>query len=84
MNGIGDFLKRYLNFTPPEQALARAVAQVLEEVFQEPFTEKTVSIKNGTAFVSVDTILKSEIVFQKTKILARVRELVGGQITDIK
>ncbi len=83
MNGIGGFLKKYLDFTPPEKAVVRATSKVLEELFGIPFNEQIISVRNQNAFISTDATLKSEIVFQKQKILSRVNELTRGALVDI-
>ena len=83
MNGISGFLKKYLDFTPPEKATARAVAKALEEILHIPFSEKAVSVRNQEAFVSIEGVVKSEIIFRKKEILSRVNELIGGSLLDV-
>lgn len=85
MNGIGDFLRKYLDFTPPEKIIAKAVISALKEVLNIEVLEEQVTIKNGVVSVSIDTIVKSELVFQRKKILTKVAELLGKEtVVDIR
>lgn len=85
MNGIGDFLRKYLDFTPPEKIIAKAVISALKEVLNIEVLEEQITIKNGVVSVSIDTIVKSELVFQRKKILTKVAELLGKEtVVDIR
>jgi hypothetical protein len=84
MNGIGDFLKKYLDFTPPPRAAARAVALAVGERFGITLAEEMVAVRGGRAYIDVPGALKSEIALNKGALLARVRELGGGKgISDL-
>ena len=85
MNGIGDFLRKYLDFTKKEKIIAKAVILVLKEVLTVDVAEEQITIKNGVVFVSIDTIVKSELVFQKKKILTRLQEVLRKEtVVDIR
>lgn len=85
MNGIGDFLRKYLDFTPPEKIIAKAAIQALKEALDVDIKEEQITIRNGIVSISVDTIVKSELVFQKKKILARIGELLRREVVvDIR
>lgn len=85
MNGIGDFLKKYLDFTPPEKIIAKATISALKEILDIEITSEQLLIKNGVVFVSTDTVIKSEIVFQKKKVLMKIQELLGKEtVVDIR
>lgn len=79
MNGIGDFLRKYLDFTPPEKIIAKAAISAIKEILDVDVSEEQITIKNGVVSIAVDTIVKSELVFQKKKILSRIKELLGKE-----
>ena len=79
MNGIGDFLRKYLDFTPPEKIIAKAAISAIKEILDVDVSEEQITIKNGMVSIAVDTIVKSELVFQKKKILSRIKELLGKE-----
>lgn len=85
MNGIGDFLRKYLDFTPPEKIIARAVMQSIKESLDVDIKENQITIQNGVVSISVDTIIKSELLFKKKKILERIAELLKKEtVVDIR
>jgi hypothetical protein len=84
MNGITQFLQRYLNFTPPALVRSRAISKALFEKFGVECKEDWVAVRGDTAFVRVDGMLKSEIALHKTELLARIAELGGGTLADLR
>ncbi len=84
MNSIGDFLKKYLDFTPPQRVQAKATISIVNELFNTELTEKDVVIRHQKAFISVSGPMKSEILLRKEEILVRIRHLIGdGSIIDV-
>lgn len=85
MKGIGDFLKRFANFTTPTLLTKRAVAQVVGELFSTSFSEEDVSIRDGVALIRASGALKSEILLQRDVVLSRVQKTLGGaSVRDIR
>jgi hypothetical protein len=78
------FLGRYLDFSPPELVIAKATRKVLQELFSVDIEETSITVKEKTIYVSVDGILKSEIAFNKERILKRISEVVGRGSPDIR
>ena len=84
MNSIQTFLERYLHFTPPALVRSRAVSKAVSEKFHVVCGEEAVAIRGDIAFVRVDPMLKSEIALHKKELLARIKELGGGELADLK
>ena len=84
MVGLQDFLKKYLNFTPPALARSRAVSKAVQELFNIECAEGLVSVRGDTAFIRADGALKSEIALHKQALLSRINELGGGKLLDLK
>ena len=83
MKGISDFLKKYLDFTPPGRLKAQAVAQAITERFNHPLEVEQVLVRGSRVFVQTSSALKSEIVMHKTQIIERAKELGSGEIEEL-
>ena len=84
MNAIGKFLERYLNFTPPALVRSRAVSQAIFEKFGVVCSEDAIAIRGDSAFIRADGMLKSEIALHKGELLARIAQLGGGTLADLR
>jgi hypothetical protein len=84
MNSIASLLKRYLNFTPPSLVRARAIQKVLLERFGAECSDGDIVVRGDVAHIRVSGSLKSEIAIHKTELLARINELGGGTLADIR
>jgi hypothetical protein len=84
MDGIRSFLSRYLDFAPPEKVITRNAVKALEDVLGVKVDEERVSVRSGIVSVATDGILKSEIALHKARVIARLRELAGNTVTDIR
>lgn len=72
MKLVGDFLSRFQNLTPPDDALRRAVAAAVFTVARVPAKKSDVSIANGVAFVRTSSVAKSAIRIKRGAILEEV------------
>lgn len=84
MDGIHTFLKKYLDFTPPEKAVARAVAKALKETLDIEISENDISVRAGIAYVPLSGAYKSELIFKKKEVLGIVNKQFAAALTDIR
>ena len=84
MRGIGGFLERYKNFTPPSLTILRAVAASLKEVLGIDVSEKEIRVVHGVAHVAKQGIIRSEIALHKEAILSSIKEKTGDGLKDIR
>jgi hypothetical protein len=78
-----DFLSKFQNLTPPDDAVRKAVAETIRSVVGAPIARADVTIRNGIAFVQCSSVAKSAIRVQRGKVLEelyrempKARELV--------
>ena len=83
MQGIGDFLKKYLNFTPPARVKSQAVLKAITERFGVTLDEGAIEIRGNRIFVRANAALKSEISLNKKQILLRANELGAKGIEEL-
>lgn len=85
MKGIGEFLKRFADFTPPVKSIQRAVAAAIRETFKVEVSENDVSVRDNVAFIAASGALKSEIVLRREELLKRLEETHGKPLVrDIR
>ncbi len=77
MEGIENFLKRYLNLTPPDGAVRKALTESLEEIVKIKIDPRKVKIVGTVAYVEIDTTTKSVFFIHQERILQRVEEKLG-------
>jgi len=64
-----DFLSRFQNLTPPDEALKSALAKAVQAIAGVPVTKKDVTFANGIAFIDCSSIAKSTIRINRAEIL---------------
>lgn len=69
MKLVSDFLARFQNLTPPDDAVRRAVASAVFFVAKVPIKKEDVSISNSVAFIRCSSIAKSAIQVARGAIL---------------
>lgn len=74
MKLIGDFLARFQSLTPPDDALRRVIADIVERKARVPAIKADISISNGVAFVRCSSIAKSAIQVKRGEILTELYE----------
>lgn len=74
MKLVGDFLSRFRNLTPPDEAVREALARIARSVAGVPITKKEVSLSRGAAFIDCSSVAKSLLRVHRGEIL---RELYG-------
>ena len=84
IRGIGDFLARFKNFTPPTRAVARAVSSAIKSVLDVDIFEKEIRVAHGIAHISRCGVVKSEILLNKDAILTAARVDVGDSLKELK
>ncbi len=61
MKQAGAFLARFQKLTPPNDAIRRAVAEVVKSVAGVPITRDQVRVVRGTAFITCSSVAKNAI-----------------------
>ena len=82
MKHIGDLFEKYKkNLKAPQASVIKQVTKVIGEVTNLPVTEKYVqyTVSTKTVHISAPSILKQEILLQKTEILKQLRMELGEQ-----
>ncbi len=72
MKLVSDFLARFQNLTPPDDALRRATAAAISFAAKVPIKKEDISISNNVAFVRCSSIAKSAIQIARGAILAEL------------
>ncbi|MES2134728.1 MAG: hypothetical protein V4449_00605 [Patescibacteria group bacterium] len=72
MKLVNDFLARFQNLTPPDDAIRRAVASSVSFIAKVPVKKEDISISNNVAFVKCSSIAKSAIQVARGAILAEL------------
>jgi len=67
-----DFLSKFKNLTPPDDALKRAVAHAVDVIAGVPVRKKDVSISHGVAYVNSSSIARSVIRTHRVEILEQI------------
>lgn len=84
MNEIRSFLERYKNYVAPPLSAARAVRAALQDILGISVGERAITVKNGRADISIDSLQKTEVLMHKETILAKVRTTVGDSVREIR
>ena len=69
MKPAKDFLSRFKNFTPPHDAVKKAIADSILAIADVPLEKKNISISHGVAFIETSSIAKNTIRMHRGKIL---------------
>lgn len=77
MEGIQEFLKRYLNLTPPDGAVRKALSESFKELLNITVDPRKIKIVGTVAYIELDTTTKSMLFVHQEKILRRVEERLG-------
>lgn len=76
MKHAKDFLSRFQNLTPPNDAIRKAVANAVYSVARIPVKKADVTVTNGVAFVICSSVAKSALRVSRGAILEELfREL---------
>ncbi len=74
MKLLGGFLSRFQNLTPPNDAVKKAIIEVIKDVAGVPLKKEQVTISNDIVFLQCSSIAKSTIRVQRGQIFAELRE----------
>ncbi len=69
MKTLDNFLSKFQNLTPPDDALRRAVADIISTITKVPIKKSDVSISNSVAFIQCSSVAKSAIRIKRGAIL---------------
>jgi len=84
---ISSFLSRFERLTPPERSIKKAFQDIAKEVLGVTVHEKEMSIRGGVLYINTNSVLKSEIVINKARILRDLSEKLSNSkrlIIDIR
>lgn len=74
MKLVGDFLQRFQNLTPPDDAVRKAITIALYDVVRATIKPENIKIQHGVAFVKTSSVVKNTIQLNRAKILNHVFE----------
>jgi hypothetical protein len=77
MEGIQGFLQRYLNLTPPDGAVRKALAEGFKELLNIEIEPRKIKIVGTVAYIEIDTTTKSMLFVHQEAVLRRVDEKLG-------
>lgn len=69
MKLVGDFLSRFQNLTPPDEAVRETLARVVRATAGIPISKKEVTISRSTAFIECSSVAKSLLRVHRGEIL---------------
>lgn len=72
MKLVGDFLSRFQNLTPPNDAIKRAIQESLRETVGVEIPRENISIQHGVVFLKASSIVKNTIRINRGKILETI------------
>lgn len=74
MFNIGNFLEKFKNITPPDKFVKDVLIGVVKDTVNIDIEKDNIDVRNGTIFITVDPIIKSEIFFKKSEIIKSLTE----------
>ncbi|MFZ2072558.1 MAG: hypothetical protein WA101_00860 [Minisyncoccia bacterium] len=74
---IKDLLLRFNNILLSEEVKKESIKNIISEVINVPIQSNDIKIKNGTVYLSIKPIYKSEIFMKREKILQKLQESLG-------
>lgn len=87
MKLASSFFSKFLNLTPPNDALRRAVASATSAVLGTQIEKGQVTVKDGVAFINVSSVAKNKIRIERRAILDLVYERMPqaeGLLRDLR
>lgn len=87
MKQAKDFLSRFKNITPPDDALRRAVAKAVVNIAGVRIKREDVTLQRGVAFIKCSSVAKSVIRTARLAILTEIaRDIPSARdsIRDIR
>ena len=76
MKSAGDFLSKFNNLKPPNDAIRKAVANAVRDAAGVPVATKDVKIAHGVAFIECSSIAKSAIRAKRGPILDELYQMI--------
>ncbi len=61
MKSAKDFLSKFQNLTPPNDAIRKAVAEAVRGIAGVPVERKDVAVSRGVAYITCSSVAKSAI-----------------------
>ncbi|HXK40458.1 MAG TPA: hypothetical protein VJ837_06530 [Candidatus Paceibacterota bacterium] len=77
MEGIQNFLQRYLQLTAPDSAVRKALSESFMELLNITVEPRKIKIVGTVAYIELDTTTKSMIFVHQEKILKRTEGKLG-------
>jgi len=83
-NNINIYLKKFTIFTKPEKAASKRLADIIQKETNIEISERSIFVKNNTAYLKIPPIQKNEIILKKEKILFLLKTIPEKEIVDIR
>jgi hypothetical protein len=78
MEQISFFLAKFKNLGLGDAVAKAAFTEVVEKVLGVKLGPESVKLKDGTFFVSADSVVKSELFLKRSKILTELASFLGS------
>lgn len=72
MKHAADFLSKFKNLTPPDEAVRSEIAKAVKVVAGVPVGKKDIALARGIAFVDCSSVAKNTIRLRRAEILDEV------------
>jgi hypothetical protein len=69
MKLAGDFLSKFQNLTPPDEAVRSLLVKTIQAITGIPVSKKNVSLSRGTAFIDCSSVAKSLLRVHRGEVL---------------
>ena len=74
---IGDYLKRFVGLTPPDDFIKEEVLKIVKDKIGIDLNKKEITISNGVIYIKTTPIIKNEIFINREKILQNLKQTLG-------
>lgn len=69
MFNIGNFLEKFKNIAAPDKFVKDVLIIVIKDAVGVEVEKDDISVRNGTIFLSIDPVIKNEIILKKNEIM---------------
>lgn len=77
-------MEKFKNITPPDKFVKDVFIGVVKDAVNIELEKDNLDVRNGTIFISIDPIIKSEIFLKKTEIMKNLTEKLEGYKKTIR
>ncbi len=85
MYNIGDFLSKYIRFTPPDMVVRKKLSKIISQETNKTISESDIRIIGPIAYCTFDSMFKNIVFMKKNTILQQLTQELGkSTIRDIQ